>query len=121
MSLFPKKNKWRVLPRSKGKRRPPARFAPFLLFLVKLVTTTTLVVCILLHSRTISYSDPQLGHMKSGRPDEQSSKGPFQAILSLDQVSPGTLSAKIQQHTTVGAREIFTSYKSRDNTSTTDV
>ena len=70
MSLFPKKNKWRVLPRSKGKRRPPARFAPLVLFLVKLVTTTILVVCILLHSRTISYSEPQLGHMKSRRPDE---------------------------------------------------
>ena len=67
-------------------------------------------MCILLHSRTISYSDPQLGHMKSGRPDEQSiHMGPFQAILPLDQVSPSTLSAKIPQHTTVGAREIFTS------------
>ena len=28
MSLFQKKYKWRVLPHSKGKRRPPARFAP---------------------------------------------------------------------------------------------
>ena len=75
MSLFQKINKWRVLPRSKGKRRPHVRFAPLVLFLVKLVTTTTLVVCILLHSRTrsISYSEPQLGHMKSRRLDEQSS------------------------------------------------
>ena len=31
--------------------------------------------------------------------------GPFQAILSLEQVSPGTLSAKILQHTTVGRQE----------------
>ena len=54
-----------------------ARFAPLVLFLVKLVTTTTLVMCILLHSRTISYSDPQLGRMKSGRPDGQSSWAHF--------------------------------------------
>ena len=54
-----------------------ARGAPLLLFLVKLITTTTLVVYILLHSRTISYSEPQLGHMKSGRPDAQSTWAHF--------------------------------------------
>ena len=31
----------------------------------------------LLHSRTISYSEPQLGHMQSGKPDEQSSWAHF--------------------------------------------
>ena len=79
MSLFPQKNKWRVLPRSKGKRRPPARFAPLVEFLAKLVRTTTFVVYILLHSRTtsISYSKPQLRHMKRGRPDEQSTWAHF--------------------------------------------
>ena len=59
-SLFKNKNKWRVLPRTKSKRCPMVRFAPLVSFLVKLVTTTTFVVYILLHNRTISYSEPQL-------------------------------------------------------------
>ena len=75
MSLFPKKINGASCPvaRARGAHR---RVLPHL-FLVKLVTTTTLVVCILLHSRTISYSDPHLGHMKSRRSDGQSSWAHF--------------------------------------------
>ena len=73
MSLFPKKINGASCPVARA-RGAPRRVLPHLYyFLVKLVRTTTLVVCILLHSRTISYSEPQLGHMKSRRPDEQSS------------------------------------------------
>ena len=82
MSLFQKKINGASCPVARARGAPLARFAPLVPFLVKLVTTTTPVVCILLHSRTISYSDPQnvLGwvtHMKSGRPDEQSSWAHF--------------------------------------------
>ena len=70
MSLFPKKINGASCPVARA-RNAPLRVLPHLYyFLVKLVTTTTLVVCILLHSRTISYSEPPLGHMKSRRPDE---------------------------------------------------
>ena len=72
MSLLPKKINGASCPVARA-RGAPAHFAPLVPFIVKLVTTTTFVVYILLHSRTISYSEPQLGHMKSGRPDEQSS------------------------------------------------
>ena len=65
MSLFPKKINGASCPVARARGAPPARFAPLLLFLVKLVTTTTLVVCISLHSRTISYSDPQYEEWKA--------------------------------------------------------
>ena len=63
--------------RSLFRKKIYSTFCPALPFAVKLVTTTTFVVYIFLHGRTISHSESQVGHMKSGRPDEQSSWAHF--------------------------------------------
>ena len=63
MPLFRKKINGASCPVVRARGAPRCVLPPLVQFVVKLVTTTTLVVCILLHSRTISYSEPQLGHM----------------------------------------------------------
>ena len=70
MSLFQKKINGASCPVARA-RGAPGAFCPTCSIFSKISNNyTTLVVCILLHSRTISYSEPQLGHMKSRRTDE---------------------------------------------------